>query len=74
MLYIRHVHEDSRYENGKPHWVEVSRVRKNTLAHGAAWQPEKSVSGTEGRLRNRRERDRLRRQMETAEEQEAKVY
>ena len=61
-LHIRRVHEDPRYENGKPHWVDY------TLS-GVTCKKEYtntwcSMVTREEHLRNRRERDRLRRQME----------
>ena len=67
-LYVRRVHEDPRYENGKPHWVDCTGVTCKK-EYTKTWF---SMTTREERLRNRRERDRLRRQMETAEEREAR--
>ena len=71
-LYIRRMHEDPRYENKirKPQWVHYTGVTcKKEYTY--TWC---SMATREERLtvRNRRERDRLRRQMETAEEGEAR--
>ena len=67
-LYVHRVHEHPRYENGKPHWVDYTGVtcKKEYIN---TWY---SMANREECLRNRRERDRLRRRMETAEEQEAR--
>ena len=62
-LYICHMHKDPQYENGKAHWAGVTCKKEYTNT----WS---NMATGEERLRNRRECDRLRRQMETAEEQE----
>ena len=67
-LYIRCMHKDPRYENGKPHWVDYTGVMCKK-EYTNTWC---SMATREEHLKNRRERDRLRRQMETAEEREAR--
>ena len=67
-LYVRHVHEDPRYENRKPHWVGYTGVTCKRVCTNM-WC---NMVTREEHLRNGRERDRLRRQMETADEQEAR--
>ena len=62
------MHEDPRYENGKPHWVDYTGFTSKK-EYTNTWC---SMGTREERLRNRRECDRSRRQMETAEEQEAR--
>ena len=58
------MHKDPRYENGKPHCVDYTGVTCKK-EHTNTWC---SMATREEHLRNRRESDRLRRQMETAEE------
>ena len=65
--YVRRVHEDPRYENGNTHCVNYTGVTCKKECTNT-WC---SMATREESLRNRRERDRLRRQMETAEEREA---
>ena len=68
VLYVSCVHEDPQYKNGKPHWVDFTGVTCKKEYTNTWW----SIATREERLKNRRERDRLRRQMETAEEREAR--
>ena len=67
-LYVCRVHEDPPYENRKPHWVDYTDVvckKEYTNTWCGMVTREES-------LKNRRERDRIRRQMETVEEREAR--
>ena len=68
-LYVHRMHEDPRYESRKPHWVDCIGVTcKKEYSYTNTWC---SMATREECLRNRREHDRLRRQVETAEEREA---
>ena len=69
VLYAHRVHKDPRYENRKPHWVDYTGVTCKK-EYTNMWC---NMATREERLRNRRECDRLRRQMDTAEEREARL-
>ena len=68
------MHENLRYEHGKPHTGYTSVTCNKEYAVNTENQNTWcNMATSEERLRNRRERDRLRRQMETTEEREATV-